>query len=284
MKRAPIALASAVLSAALLAAPPSRADVSRAVCIDAYERAQYLRKEDKLKDAREALVKCAQDGCPAATRADCTPWLAEVERALPTIVVAVNDGDGKDVVGAKIFVDGAPYAGVEGAAIPVDPGAHAVRVEVDGASAEESVVARVGEKLRRVVVVVRSPKAKPPPAVVAPDARPTQASEGSRSLALPITFTALGAVGLGAAIGVGVAAKSESNDLRATCSPRCSDDQIGAVETKLLVSDIALGVGIASLAVATYFWLRPASAPASGAGSSTPARISLGAHAVQISF
>lgn len=281
MKRAGTFLAIALT--AVFAAPVARADSSRAACVEAYERAQHLKKEDKLKEAREALVTCAQDACPAATRADCTPWLAEVERSLPTIVVTVNDAAGKDVVGAKIAIDGAPYTGVEGAAIPVDPGPHKVRVDVKGVTMEESVVARVGEKLRRVVITIKTPAPAPAPAVeTKPEAAP--ADPTSRSYVLPITLTAVGVVGLAAAFGVGVAAKSESNDLRATCSPRCSDDQIGAVETKLLVSDIALGVGLASIAVAVYFWVRPPTSSSTGSSAPTRTRVSVGAHAVQISF
>lgn len=273
-------LASAfVVVVTLAGSRPANADVSRAACIEAYERAQYLRKEDKLKEAREALVTCAQDACPAATRADCTPWLAEVERALPTLVVAVSDGAGKDVVGAKISIDGAPYSGVEGAAIPVDPGPHTIKADVNGQTAEESVVARVGEKLRRVVVTLKT-QPTTMPAVVKPE--PVGPAEERRSYVLPIAFTAIGAIGLGTAIGVGAAAKSESNDLRTTCKPNCTDDQIGAVETKLLVSDIALGVGIASLAVGVYFFLRPSGG--SSSGSAGASRVSIGAHAVQIRF
>jgi len=284
VKRASASSAIAIILGVALAAPVARADASRAACVEAYERAQHLKKEDKLKEAREALVTCAQDACPAATRADCTPWLAEVERSLPTIVVAVNDAAGKDVLGAKIAIDGAPYVGVEGAAIPVDPGPHKVRVDVGGVTMEESVVARVGEKLRRVVVTVKSPEAATAP-VVAPKPEAPPADPSGRSYVLPMTLTAVGVVGLATAFGVGVAAKSESNDLRATCAPRCTDDQIGAVETKLLVSDIALGIGIASLAVAVYFWVRPpgSSSPAS-TGGTNGTRVSVGAHAVQISF
>lgn len=278
MRRATIALLIGV--AAITGSRVARADASRAACVEAYERAQHLKKEDKLKDAREALVTCAQDACPAATRADCTPWLAEVERALPTMVVAVSDGAGKDIVGAKIAIDGAPYTGVEGAAIPIDPGPHKIRVEVNGVSAEESIVARVGEKLRRVVVTIKTAPTTSP-VVVTPE---PAAESGQRSLVLPITFTALGVVGLATAFGVGAAAKSESNELRSTCKPNCSDDQIGAVETKLLVSDIALGVGIASVALAVYFWLRPSGGSSSPPSSASANRVSIGAHAVQISF
>lgn len=282
MKRAGAFFAFAITS--VLAAPAARADASRAACVEAYERAQHLKKEDKLKEAREALVTCAQDACPAATRADCTPWLAEVERSLPTIVVAVNDAAGKDVLGAKISIDGAPYVGVEGAAIPVDPGPHKVKVEVKGVTMEESVVARVGEKLRRVVVTIRTPAPAPAPVLETKPETPPADTSG-RSYVLPLVLTGVGVVGLATAFGVGVAAKSESNDLRATCAPRCTDDQIGAVETKLLVSDIALGIGIASLAVAVYFWVRPPGSSSSGStGGTNGTRVSVGAHAVQLSF
>ena len=83
-----------VASAVMLSPELARADVTRAQCVEAYERAQYMRRESKLRGAREALLVCAQDSCPAATRGDCVPWLAEVERALPTIVIAARDERG----------------------------------------------------------------------------------------------------------------------------------------------------------------------------------------------
>jgi len=48
-------------------------------CVSAYEEGQQLRKAGKLTSARARLLTCAQEGCPAVLRKDCTVWVAEVE-------------------------------------------------------------------------------------------------------------------------------------------------------------------------------------------------------------
>ncbi|MBX3187369.1 MAG: hypothetical protein KF819_10160 [Labilithrix sp.] len=269
-----VALVATILVGVAAAPAAAHADVSRAECAEAYERAQYMRRETKLRAAQEALIVCAQAACPAATRNDCVPWLAEVEKAVPTIVIAVRDENDRDHTDAKVSIDGAARAdAASGFPLPVDPGPHAIRAELpDGTFAEEQIIARVGEKNRSVALVVKraaAAVASPAPVVVEPPAETP-----SRSIVLPLGLTVLGVVGLGAAVGFGLSARSDADDLRSTCSPRCSDDQIGSVESKLLLSDVALGIGIVSLAVATYFWLKPVdraktSAVAVGAGQGT---------------
>jgi hypothetical protein len=257
------------LASACIGVPSAAlADVSRAQCVEAYERAQYTRRESKLREARQALLVCAQDACPAATRTDCVPWLAEVERTLPTITLAARDERGRDLVDATFTVDGeAQAASAAGAPITVDPGPHKVRVVLpNGRSLEEQLVAHVGEKNRLVPLVIKDPAiaAGATPGAVPPASGAAPAPE-RRSLVVPIALTAAGVAGLTVAVLIGQKAKSDSEDLRSSCSPRCSSSDISAVESKLLYSDIALGVGVASLAVATYFWLRPSSSPAAQA-------------------
>ena len=86
----------ALVAAGLMAAP-SRAD-DKAACLDAASKAQSLRDAHKLVEAREQLRACAAARCPAVVQNDCATWLVEVERALPTVVLAAKNTAGADLV------------------------------------------------------------------------------------------------------------------------------------------------------------------------------------------
>jgi hypothetical protein len=66
------------------------------------------------------------------------------------------------------------------------------------------------------------------------------------------------------------------SDLRSSCAPYCSDDQVDAVRVPLTTARVALGIGIAAAvgAVAVYL-LRPGTAtPAATAATASPAGVS----------
>lgn len=260
---------------AALGTPAARADVTRAQCAQSYERAQYLRRETKLAEAREALLQCSQDACPAVVKSDCLPWLAEVERAMPTVVVAVRDETGKDLTDAKFAIDGGPMMLADGRPVSLDPGPHRLRAETsDGKFAEEQVLARLGEKNRAYTLVPTKGVVPPPPIdkPVAPPKPPPEPAPG-RSLTVPLVLAGVGVLGLGAAVGFGVQAKSDADDVRARCAPRCADSDLDGTRTKLLLSDIGLGVGVAALAAATVVWLM---APSSTKASTPAATVTAG--------
>jgi hypothetical protein len=257
----------------VLGVPTARADATRAQCTESYERAQYARREAKLTEAREALLVCSQDSCPTVVKNDCVPWLAEVERSLPSVVVAVRDASGKDLANARFSIDGGPATPVDGRPLTLDPGPHKLKaITADGQSAEEQVVVRAGEKTRALTLVVTSAGSKGAPADKPLTDPPTEATPG-RSIALPLTLTAVGAVGLGASLLFGLQAKSEADDVRTRCAPHCKDSDLDGVHTKLLLSDIGLGVGVLALAAATYFWL---SAPSSAKASAPTSTLTAG--------
>jgi hypothetical protein len=83
---------------------------------------------------------------------------------------------------------------------------------------------------------------------------PRAADSRSPDLVGPIV---LGAAGVAAFVVFGVAAglgASEYADLEGSCAPRCTEEQTSPVDTKLLVADVALGVG-SGLLVAGGVWL-----------------------------
>src|SRR5687767_4739055 len=84
----------------ILTADQARADEKEnEVCASAAEEAQGLQREGKLTQAREKLVLCARASCPAFIRKDCTGWLTEVDKSMPSIVVRATDANSRDVAG-----------------------------------------------------------------------------------------------------------------------------------------------------------------------------------------
>ncbi|MFS8070193.1 MAG: hypothetical protein ACMG6S_27840 [Byssovorax sp.] len=254
------ALALALASGVGLVALPARAATPtvKEVCVSAYERAQDLRRTGKLIDAREALITCSQPTCPAAATVDCARWLGEVEQSLPSVVVSARDASGREVSDLRVLVDGIPLATApSGRATPIDPGAHTFRYESSrGPSTEERVTIREGEKNRAVSVILG---AAPGPAA----APPSSSSVAARPI--PMLAWVLGGVGLAGLVvlaGVGASSFGDESALRGTCAPRCAEDDVAAIRVKHTIADIGLGVGVASLGVATWLILTRPVVPA----------------------
>ena len=115
--------------ASVLVARGALAD-EKAACLDASSKGQTLRDQHKLVEARQQLRVCAAGGCPSVVQTDCAAWLADVEKAIPTVVLAAKNGAGADLFDVKVSVDGQPLASrLDGQALPLDPGPHAFRFE-----------------------------------------------------------------------------------------------------------------------------------------------------------
>ncbi|XYI03713.1 hypothetical protein ACMHYB_29695 [Sorangium sp. So ce1128] len=186
--RARPALALSLAAALSLAGAGARAQPSKRACAAAYERAQGLRRDGKLIAAREALIACSQPTCPAAAVADCGPWLAEVEKSLPSVVIAARDAGGRERLDVRVLVDGRLLAAaLDGKALPVDPGPHTFRYEPAGGPAvEERVLIREGEKNRAITVMLGEPPTGAPSSphpLAAPGAPPSATPGAPRSAA-----------------------------------------------------------------------------------------------------
>ena len=230
-------------------------------CVDASTQGQQLRLDGKLVAAREAFRACTDAACPSPVRSACGDWLVEVDKALPTIVIAARDPAGKDLKVRRVSIDGAPsLEAALGRAVAIDPGKHAIDVELeDGAVAKEAATVAEGEKNRIVLVTfvprktIETPKPVPPSTARGP---------------WPWVFGAVGVAGLASFAGFGTAAWLGARDLRSRCEGSCSSSEVSAVRTKLLVADISLGVGLVGAGVATFLFLRTPSA-ASGVSGTT---------------
>jgi hypothetical protein len=65
----------------------------------------------------------------------------------------------------------------------------------------------------------------------------------------------LGVAALGSFTYFGLSGKGDYRSLRDSCSPACTDGQIGKVHDELLAADVSLGVAVVSLGVAAYLFL-----------------------------
>jgi len=154
---------SAVTSILLTMPAPALAADPVAECIGANERSLDLRKQGRLIDARRELATCAVAACPELIQQACSRRIGEVNTAMPSVVFDVRDGAGRPLGGARVSIDGKPASAIGVTAMAIDPGVHALRIDVDGQpSVSKSVSFLEGEKEKRVAVVVGAPAPLPP--------------------------------------------------------------------------------------------------------------------------
>jgi hypothetical protein len=148
---------AAGLGAALwISQTPAWAQLTRDQCVDSNTRAQHLRADNKLLEARRELRKCADPSCPGLVRNDCTKRLDEAENAQPTIAFAVKDASGADLTAVKVEMDDKPLADtLDGTALPVDPGQHVFTFKVaNQPPVTRTLVVVEGAKGRREQIVL----------------------------------------------------------------------------------------------------------------------------------
>ncbi|HWL87938.1 MAG TPA: hypothetical protein VNO21_19175, partial [Polyangiaceae bacterium] len=192
--------------------------------------------------------------------------LSDVDARLPTVILSAVDASGNDLVDVKVSVDGQPLlTRLTGSQMPIDPGPHRFRFEIDGSpTVEETWVISERQKGRALKAKFASgatPAVTSPGAAEAPKEAAEPPSAPPQKASPPVAAYVLGGVGV-AALGTfavfGVMGLSDYNSLKDTpCgqSKTCSSDQTDPIKTKLLVADIGLGVGLVSLGVATYLFL-----------------------------
>ncbi|GAC1585576.1 MAG: hypothetical protein NVS3B20_15080 [Polyangiales bacterium] len=236
-------------------------------CVAASEAAQDLRARGKLRQARQQLLVCSRDACPAVVRKDCGQWLAAVQESLPSMVVGANDSEGRELEIASVEVDGSVLDVAVGTANNVDPGVHSIHVKaVDGRSAEQKVTIREGEKNRAVIVTFPKPQAAATTTVAETSFRTAVPAGDTDGLPRHVgvgtyVFAGVGLLSLGSFAYFGLTGRGDAASLRSECAPHCAQSDVNKTRTKLLVADVSLGVGLVSLGLATYFYLSSASQP-----------------------
>jgi len=234
------------LASLSIACPVSADEPDRAACVQAYVDAQAARKAGELLRAREQLELCAKPSCPGMVQRDCSTWLEDVSRALPTVVLVVRDEKGRDRLDVTATADGAPVA-LDGHPVALDPGAHTVRVSTKGArSREQRFVLAEGEHDRSVVVVLPSGAAE----------QPADSARGETSRSVPAASWVLGGA---AVVSLGVfayfAARGASDRATFGCDRGCASADYNQVNREFWAGDAALGIGLALVGAAAVVWL-----------------------------
>jgi hypothetical protein len=265
---------AALIGAVVAVSPPARADnPSIGDCLSATEASTKLRSQHKLKASRAQLMVCSSATCPSEIRQECSHRMDEVNSAMPSIVFAVKNQAGKDVVAVKVTVDGQVVADhLDGSALPIDPGAHEVTIEAEGQPpVTESVIVHEGEKDRRETITVGTPgpstgpstgtgPATPPPG----GEKPAEGGGGNGLRIVGLVTAGVGGVGLvlGGVFGAmassaySTAKKGCSSNLT-NCSPQAMKDHDTAT-TDATISTIGfIAGGVLAAGGLTLFFVAP---------------------------
>lgn len=223
-------------------------------CIDAAGKGQELRDAGRLLESRQAFLTCTRSVCPKPVRDDCEGWLEDVKERVPTVIIRAKNPQGKDLAKVRVLHGERVLAEeLDGVALELDPGSYQLRFEHAGfPTVSQTVVIREREQSRFLDVTFElAESAKPPPQRPPAPVEPAPPAPG-----VPAGAWVLGGVGV---VGGGVfawlasEAKSERDNLRRRCAPECSQSDVDAAQTKLLIANISLGVGV--LALGGALWL-----------------------------
>jgi hypothetical protein len=243
-------------------APSAAADPAKAECFARHEDAQVARRQGHLLEARAWLRQCASATCIGIVRADCIEWLAEVERAIPSVVITAR-ARGADLVDVKVIIDKQPVtARLTGTALDLDPGEHQLRFESPPWPAvERTILVSEGVKDRPIDVEfapVPAPTTPTAPSLPAPFFKPPGRFD--------YVMAGIAAAGLATSLTFGTWALWSRSNLD-SCAPFGADEDTNPVRAKLIVADVALGVTIVSLAIVFLHLRAPAHTSATRTGT-----------------
>lgn len=223
------------------------------------EQTETVRAEGHYREARSRLLECVNAQCGGDVRRRCASTLQKLDAVTPSIVVRAEDGNGNDVMDVSVSLgDEQLVSQLDGMALPVDPGEHRFVFRRQGYEpVTQTLSIEQGEKFRSIEVKL----GQPPPDV--PSVRsPARASGMSRArLAAGVSLIGVGVLGVSGFGWLGLKARSDEKDLEA-CKPTCSEGSVDAVQTRYVLSNVSLGVGVAALGLATWVLLTaPAALP-----------------------
>lgn len=264
--------ASALLGPVASAAPPrSTGNPSVDACIAASEAGQVERTRGHLRAAHAAFSRCLAAECPALISKDCNDFLAQVDAQMPTVVFRVLDTEsGRDVVEAEVRIDGDAMMRIDGRVRALDPGPHDVDVRASGyTTVAQRVVAEEGVKSRLIEIRLTKVGArgtvgtgdpstsKPPGPSPASSAASgsTNNSPSTGTLVTSVTLGGLGLVALGTFGAIALGADADYRTLQDSCGTRCAPNEVDDLRGRYQIADIALAVGLASLAGAALVYL-----------------------------
>ncbi len=254
-------VASSILLPSLFVSETASAAGEGNVCTAAYEKAQYLRRDKKMRAARKELLTCSQATCPGAIVSDCTQWMGEVDKVIPSVVFDARDPKGQSIADVKVTMDGTEVlqTKLDGTAVQVDPGNHAFHFELaDGTSGDQQVLVLEGEKARVITYTVAGAAAGPAQPPQNPPEQPS--SGGSKTLAYVVGGVGVASLAVGIIVGALGSSQASSDKNPAPpngngCAPNCSDSEVSSIKTKLIISDIFIPVGIVGIGAGIVLYL-----------------------------
>lgn len=259
------------LTLALAIGREARAHADDRECVANAERADKLRRANKLVDARTTLQQCMKSECPRSVQRECSQAMSDVLSTLPSVVPGARDAKGRDLVDVRVSIDGKlATETLDGKALAIDPGVHVFRFELRGAaSLEERVVVRPGEKNRPVTITFATPEEKEKP-------KEKAATKADAEEDAPIAAYVVGGIGLaalGAALLIDLNASANARELRATCAPNCAESEVDAIRDRYLLAGVTAAIGGAALITGVVLFFthgRKAQSTQSGRGFVLP--------------
>jgi hypothetical protein len=245
-------LAACLLFAVVLGSGAAARGDDKKGCLDAYREAQRARRDEALLRAREQLLVCARPECPLIVQNDCIPWLADVQKAVPSVVLSARAADGRDLVDVRVTMDGRPLAvTLDGKSLDVDPGVHEFRFEAPGfPPAELRVLVQKAEKDR----LVRVTMAAAPSGAVPSTPEPAQTEVTRPVPGWAWVAAGAGLAGWGGLAYFGIRFDQKYDDLRA-CEPSCPSSQVDAASATRTLAFVSLGIGAVGTAAAVALYL-----------------------------
>ncbi len=261
--------ASGLVATSLLmtTAGPALAAPTKDECVEAHGRGQDLREEGRLTRARQAFLTCSQPTCPSLVQSDCSRFVEELGRILPSVTFVARDTKATDLPNTAVYLDEQLVASRldDGKSYDVDPGKHAVRFVHDGKEVSMRVVVTQGEKGRNVIATFAD-AAGGEPAQTGSGTRPSSAGEPpsappepSRPV-FPLVLAGAGAVTLGIgvvllAVGLGKVPSNCNNSTKECAAPpfdKAFDDAHSGVA--MANAGVVLGIAGGAIAATGLIW------------------------------
>lgn len=233
------------------------------LCLAGFSAAQRHRREGKLIEARTELISCSQPSCPEEIVAKCTPWLREVDTAVPSIIPVARDADGRDLVSVRVSIDGSVVTEVlNGMPVELDPGPHVILFEPKRRPSLSLNVVVVQAQKNRMVVAQLTPTEPPPPLPEpAPLPEPDDQNVGGGTSPWAWVGFGIGAVGLVAGTVTGALALAKADELEEICNgTQCTTTNTEPYDEGVRLAHASTGLFIVGgagvvLGVAALIWL-----------------------------
>jgi hypothetical protein len=190
-------------------------------------------------------------------------WASKLDASTPRVLVRVQDEHETPVAGVSVSVDGVARGQLPRAAeIKLDPGEHVIRCEAPGYSpAEAHVVLADDPRPRPVMFLLRklsaagTPSSMAGPPEVSPPKPVEDAPRGNSTRVLAYVFGGVGVVAMGGFAYFGLSGMHEKHELDTSCKPYCDWSRVDSARLKLILADVSLGIGLASLGAAVWLYV-----------------------------